>query len=148
MFSNLASRFNGLSLPVKILGGAAVVLFGYLLITGTVSTMWARHIANKALRGIASSISDIDKVEGKNAALEQAVGELARQTQELQAKADEERRLREKLEVEKQHAEDKAELASRLAEKLRQADLNRVPVTTLEGARDAVNRALASRRHQ
>ncbi len=143
----MIEKLKLLPLPVKLAGGAAILLLGYFAITGGIGTMWARHLANSALRGIASTISDIDKVEGKNQALEQAVGELARQAQELQAKADEEHKLRVELQAQKERAEDKAELAARLAEKLHQADLNRVPVTTLEGARDAINRALASRRH-
>ena len=146
MLSNLLSKANGLSLPVKLLGGAGVVLFAWLVVSGGISTMWARHLANKALRGIASTISDIDKVEGKNAALEQAVGELARQTQELEAKAAEEHKIGLQLKAERDRAEAKADATAAIAAKLKQADLDRVPVSTLEGARDAINRALAARR--
>lgn len=146
LLSSLRSKASGLSLPVKLGGGAMALLLGCLVVTGGASTMWARHLANKALRGIATTVSDIDKVEGKNAALEQAVGELARQTQELEEKAKAERELRVKLQAERDAAERRAADAAALSDRLKKEDLSRVPVTTLEGARDAINRALAARR--
>lgn len=143
---DILGKVRALPLPVKLIAGAAVALFAYLAISGGVSTMWARHLANRALRGIASTISDIDRVEGEAAAKDQAVEALARQTQELQAQADAERKLRLQAQAEAQALRDAARKADAEVDRLRQADLSRVPVTTLEGARDAVNRALAQRR--
>lgn len=146
MIKALASKLNALPLITKVLVGAGIVLIAYLAIAGGVSTMWARHLANKALRGIASTISDIDKVEADAASKDQAIEALARQTQELEDKAAQEHQLRVQAQAESQALRYRAQKADAEAERLRQADLSRVPVTTLEGARDAINRALAQRR--
>lgn len=141
-------RLNPLSWgrPLQIVAVLGAALGLYLVLSGIGATAYARHIANKAMRGIASTISDIDATEGKVQGLEHALSEVARQTQELEAKAAQEREARLAEQAENARLRQQAQAAQDLVDRLRKADQERARVTTLEAARDAINRAVESRR--
>ena len=128
--------------PLQITAGVAALALVVTVAWSGIGTAWAKHIANSALRGIASTISDIDKYEGQATQLEQAVSDLARQNQELQKQADAEHAKR--VELSKQlDAAKKDNAALRAAsEAARKKDETRVVITTLDGAVTAINKAL------
>ena len=128
--------------PLQIVAGLAILLVVVMFATGAISTAWAKHIANGALRGIASTISDIDKIEGKADQLEQAVGALARQNLELEKQVAAERAKRAEI-TKKLDATEKANtVLNEAVNAARKKDKDRVVITTLENAVAAINRAL------
>ncbi len=129
--------------PVQIIAALALLVIVVSALTGGVTTAWAKHIANRALRGIASSISDIDRVEGEAAAKEQAVEALGRQAQELQQKADALEAENAELKTHLTSARKDAADASRKLTELKRVATTRAEIKTLDQALAAIVRALA-----
>lgn len=132
--------------PLQLAVGAAVLALVVTVAWSGIGTAWAKHIANSALRGIASTISDIDKVEGESAAKEQAIEALARQTQELQQQADAEHAKQVELTKQLDAAKKDNAALRDAAAAARKKDEDRVKITTLDGAVSAINKALSNGR--
>lgn len=129
--------------PVQVIAALALLVIGYSAVTGGVASVWAKYLTNKTLRGIASQISDIDKVEQDSNEKEQAVEALGRQAQELQQKVTalevENTGLKQKLQVSSAVS---AQAGRKLAD-LRTTASKRTSVKTLDQALVAIQRALA-----
>lgn len=137
-------KFNPLTWarPLQIVAGLSALLLLYMVLSGIGGIAWARHVANKALKGIARTISDYDEIDKKAELNNQAVEALARQASELQKQADAERASRVKdreelLVIRKREAETNATLKRLLIE-----DANRPRITNLDAAAAAMNKAL------
>lgn len=128
--------------PAKALAVLALLVIGYSAVAGGVSTVWAKHIANKALRGIASVISDIDAAEEKNAAHEATIQALAQRAAELQKQIEELDAEQAHLTAELVKAHVRADDANKARAAAVAAAAARPKVETLEQARDTLNRHL------
>ena len=138
------SRFNPFTWarPLQIAAGLAVALVLYTIISGLGGIVWARHVAGSAMKQIARTLSDYDKVEADGKAKEQAIQDLARQTQALEKQAADERASR--VEMAKQLADANKRASASAAEvaRLKIEDANRPRITNLTDAAAAINKAL------
>ena len=129
--------------PFKIAAAIAAALVLYVIITGLGGVVWARHVAGSAMKQIARTLSDYDKVEADSKSKEQAIQDLARQTQELEKQAADERASRVEMGKQLVDANKRANAAAAEVARLKIEDANRPRIVNLMDAAAAINKALA-----
>lgn len=128
--------------PAQIVAGLALLVIAYSAVTGGVAAVWAKHLTNKTLRGIASAISEIDAAEEKNAAHEATIQAMAQRAAELQKEIDDLNAEQELLRTEIAKAHTQVDSANKARAAAIAAAANRPKIETLEQARDSLNRVL------
>lgn len=130
------------SRPVQIVAIAGAVLLVYLVLSAFGGILWARHVAGKALQGIARTISDYDAVEADAAKKDEAIKALAAETAKLAQQAAAEHDAR--VTMQQHNAQLTAEVVSsrQQLDALRRQAEAMPAITTLDGAAAAINKAI------
>ncbi len=142
MLTEIVAKAKGLPLPAKVIAGAMAALLLYLAADAVGGIAWARVVSNRALRGIASTISDIDRVEQDSAAKEQELEKKDEAIRALAKQAQAEHDAR--VQTQQREAAKQAEVATARGEvaELRRQLAAMPAVTSLDQAAAVINRAV------